>query len=173
MKQFNTVSTLYRDVPPHEITPTMPAMSKALGSHLLPLESLGTSLRWTDPRSTSAYNPTENAAIAKLDSHVIPDHHVELRASEAMKKFMVDLALNPKLLRDYKADPAAVVEAREGLTAKDKFALQYGKDGPIYTVKRDTRSNIAEGREVTEEEIAGGAGPSAFFTVIPLTLANM
>jgi len=124
VKQFNTVSTLY--VPPRETPSVDPAMIKSVVIPQPRSERLGTSVRWTDPKSTSAYGLTENNAIAKLDSHVIPDHHVELHASEAVKKFMMDLALNPRLLRDYKANPASVVEGVEGLTSKDKFALQYG-----------------------------------------------
>lgn len=161
LKQFNTVSTLY--VPPREISPINSTMSEALGRPRLPLAILGTS---PDSRCTNAYGPIENATIAKLDSHIIPDDHIELRASAAIKKFMIDLALKPRLFSTYKEDPASIVEAVEGLTAKDKFALQFGKDGPIYTLMQATRSDIAQGREVTEDEIARGAGPIAFLTVL-------
>ncbi|OAX32466.1 hypothetical protein K503DRAFT_776624, partial [Rhizopogon vinicolor AM-OR11-026] len=72
---------------------------------------------------------------------------------------MTDLALKPKLLEEYKLDPGAVVESAEELSDVEKFALKVASSGAAYISMTATESDIANGRKLTEDEIATAEGP--------------
>ncbi|OAX37066.1 hypothetical protein K503DRAFT_257258 [Rhizopogon vinicolor AM-OR11-026] len=71
-----------------------------------------------------------------------------------MKKFMTDLALKSKFLEEYKLDPVAVVKSAEGLSNLGKFGLKLARDGAADALMKATESDIASGRQLTEDEIS-------------------
>ncbi|OAX31466.1 hypothetical protein K503DRAFT_777548 [Rhizopogon vinicolor AM-OR11-026] len=89
-----------------------------------------------------------------------------------MKKFMIDLALKPKFLEEYKLDPEAVVESAERLSNVEKFALKAARAGAAYILMKATESDIASGRQLTEDEIAAAEGSEGqTYIVLVLTIA--
>jgi hypothetical protein len=163
VKKFNAISTLY--IPPRDTNSTR--STTALGSDAL-LESIRPLMRWdgSKPTFVPANGPRERDIIAQLDNHVTPEGYRTLHISPAMKKFMTDLALKPKLLKEYKAKPLAVVESMEGLTELEKFGLKLGEEGPAYALMTATQSDIANGRELTKDEIANISRPLGLGTVL-------
>ncbi|OAX33201.1 hypothetical protein K503DRAFT_869694 [Rhizopogon vinicolor AM-OR11-026] len=157
-KQFGTISTLY--IPPRDERHANFSMAKAFGSPGVPVQ-LDCSVKWAGPKLTivSANGPYEHEVIAQIDAHVAPEGHTKLHMSAAMRKFMTDLALKPKLLEEYKLDPVAVVESAEGLSNLEQFGLKFGTDGPAGALMTATESDIVSGRQLTEEEIAKANGP--------------
>ena len=115
-----------------------------------------------------AYGPREKEAIAKLDSHVTPTDRRILRASPAMTKAMTDLALDPKLLEQYKADPHAVAETMKELSSVEKAAMGTGHAGAIYAVMTATPSDITNNSEPTIEAMNPTTSEAAFILVPPL-----
>ncbi|OAX30616.1 hypothetical protein K503DRAFT_788340, partial [Rhizopogon vinicolor AM-OR11-026] len=111
--------------------------------------------------------------IAQIDTHVVPEGHKKLHTSAAMKKFMTDLALKPKFREEYSLDPVAIVEAAEGLSNLEKFGLKFGDGGAAHILMKATESDIASGRQLTEDEIAkgDGSGESPFVLVLLFVLA--
>jgi hypothetical protein len=163
VKQFNAISTLY--IPPRDTNSTHSAT--ALGSDAS-LESIRPLMRWDGPKPTftPANGPRERDIIAQLDNHVTPEGHRTLHISPAMKTFMIDLALKPKFLKEYKAKPLAVVESMEGLTELEKFGLKLREEGPAYALMTATQSDIATGRQLTKDEIVNISRPLALGTVL-------
>ena len=157
-KQFGTISTLY--IPPRDERPLHSGMAEAFGMTAAPVEQ-HSSVEWAGPKlnTVSAYTPHERDVIAQIDAHVAPEGHTKLHMSAAMKKFMTDLALKPKLLEEYKLDPVAVVESAEGLSNLEQFGLKFGTDGPAGALMTATEPDIVSGRQLTEEEIAKANGP--------------
>lgn len=131
--QIRKTSILY--IPPRNIAPIHPDTMAAMN---LPDMTglLSTSVQWEGPRfiETTGYGPAERAFVNRLDQHVIPEGRKSLRASAAMRKFMINLALDPEALKDYKNDPLAVVAGVTGLTDREKFALGMASEGPIFAV---------------------------------------
>ena len=140
VKQFNTLSTMY--IPPRDLTPAHHIMTQRLG-----LSSL------SDNRSAPpAYGRYELERVASIDTHTTPEGYRILQASSAARKLLADLALNPKLREEYGVNPQTVVEARDGLTEREKAALSTGQEGPVYAVMKPSLSDIKSGREA---DIAG------------------
>ncbi|KAI6042262.1 tetrapyrrole methylase [Pisolithus marmoratus] len=169
VKQFTPTSTLY--IPPRNIAQPDQTVVQSLGltsTHLRPIDIYPRS-KWVAAQlpTVPAYGPLERATVERIASHVTPTDHTVLHASSTIKKFLTDLALSPSLLARYKADPVAVLDATPGLSAKEKFALSFGKPGPVYSVMRATPSAVASGQEVTLDEIAGSVEVpcSPFFLV--------
>ncbi|KAG6333292.1 hypothetical protein ID866_5800 [Astraeus odoratus] len=161
VKQFNPISTFY--VPPRDSTPLDQTAVQTLNlsrtftsthpmQHFAHCKSTGVC-----PSEASAYGPYEQAAIEHLATHTPPDHAVRLQASPAMKQFMADLALNPSLLSQYKANPAVVVDDIPGLSEKEKFALKLNKPGPVQAVMHTNYAATDCGQEMTFNEIAAQA----------------
>src|SRR5882757_8694251 len=100
-KQFGTISTLY--IPPRDERPVYSSMAEAMGSPAAPVKP-HSSVQWAAPKlnKVSVYGPHERDVIAQIDTHVTPECHKKLHMSDAMKKFMTDLALKPKFLEEYK-----------------------------------------------------------------------
>jgi hypothetical protein len=173
IKQFNAVSTLY--IPPLNTGSTHPAMAESLGTKEGRMQLMRYSSRWIDPMLAKAhtYGPHEKNAIAQIDNHIPPKSHATMNASPEMIKFMTDLALRPNFLEDYKADPVAVVEASSGLSSREKFALKLGKPGPIYSMMSATPSDIANKRELTDEEIVNADAQFALTPMIVVLVASV
>jgi len=78
---------------------------------------------------------------------------------------MIDLALSSKLLETYKADPALVVDAGDGLTAGEKSALESGQPGAVYKMMMATQEEVSTGFEksLSEEELKVGAPDMSAF----------
>jgi len=168
-KQFGAISTLY--IPLRDKGLVDPSMANAFGSPAGPV-TLHSSVKWAGPKLNivSAYGPHERDVIAQIDTHVAPEGYKKLHTSDAMKKFMIDLALKPKFLEEYKLDPAAVVESAEGLSNMEKFGLKVAKAGAAHILMKATESDIASGRQLTEDEIAIAEGPLVGPTVIVLVV---
>lgn len=172
VKQFTTTSTFY--VPPCNIAQVDQAVVQKFGlsgkySH--PIEVYPRS-RWVAGKlpAVPAYGPLERTAVERLASHVTPADYTVLHASSAMKKFMTDLALTPSLLAQYKADPAAVLDATPGLSVKEKFALSFDKPGPVFGIMRATPTAVAGGQELTLDEIAGSVEDSIAAKIVVISL---
>ncbi|OAX32862.1 tetrapyrrole methylase [Rhizopogon vinicolor AM-OR11-026] len=166
-KQFGTISTLY--IPPRDEGHVNLSMAKVFGGPGASVK-LNDSIKWAGPKLNivSANDPHERDVIAQVDTHVAPEGHKKLRVSAAMKKFMTDLALKPKFLEEYKLDPVAVVESAEGLSNLERFGLKFARSGPADALMKATESDIASGRQLTEEEIAQGTGPVGLQTALAL-----
>ena len=168
VKQFTTTSTFY--VPPRNTAQTDQTVLQKLGLSVTYAhdKSVYPRSRWVAGQlpAAPAYGPVERAAVERITSHVIPADYRVLHASSAMKKFMTDLALSPSLLAQYKADPAAVLDATPGLSVKEKFALSLNKPGPIHAIMRATPTTIASGQEPSLDEIAGSGDFSHAETLV-------
>ncbi|GJE88471.1 tetrapyrrole methylase [Phanerochaete sordida] len=140
LTRFTTASTFY--VPPRDVNaaPNRSEMIKMLGlpegmGHITERYPYATQLGGA---AVPAYGPLEQAAVARLANHTAPQDHVLLRASPALRRFMTDLALQPSLREQYKADPAAVVEAVPELSEDEKAALATGEAGPVLSLMSGT-----------------------------------
>ncbi|THU91725.1 tetrapyrrole methylase [Dendrothele bispora CBS 962.96] len=77
------------------------------------------------------YGPRELAAVTKLKSHTIPEHYQPLATSKAMTDVMTKLALDPRVLSEYKASRQDFVHSVPGLTPNEKNALVKGEIAAI------------------------------------------
>jgi len=157
-KQFGTISTLY--IPPRDEAPISSDIVEVFSTLAVPVMALSP-MKWVGPKLNivSAHSPYERDVIAQIDTHIAPEGHRKLHTSTAMKKFMTDLALKPKFLKEYKLDPVAVVESAEGLSDVEKFGLRLAKAGAANILMTATESDIASGRHLTDDEIANADGP--------------
>jgi hypothetical protein len=164
-KQFQTISTLY--IPARDEPPIHSGIAEAMGSPATPAK-LHPSVKWAGPKLNiaSTYGPHELDVIAQIDTLVVPEEYKKLHTSAAMKKFMTDLALKPKVLEEYKLNPIAAVESVEGLSNLEKFGLKFVKDGPADVLMKATESDIASGRQPTKDEIAKSIGPLGLATFV-------
>ncbi|KAG9080771.1 hypothetical protein FRC06_006184 [Ceratobasidium sp. 370] len=151
--RIGSASTLY--IPPRDIDPTHPHMT-ALGFPEM-LGLVGGSSQWVGPRfvDTADYGPVEREFVDQLDQHVIPDDFKSLRASASMRKFMIDLALDPNRLKEYKENPSAVAASVPGLTDRERSALGIASDGPIITVMLRTSDVEPTEEELVEADLKG------------------
>ena len=162
LKKINPISTFY--IPPINAPPTDDAMAELFGpgtqTRLLPRAS-----KWVDPGFTgaNAYGPHERAVIAQIDSHVVPKTHRSAQVSSAMKDFMIDLATKPKLLREYRANPEAVVDRADQLSSLEKFGLKLNKEGAVHALMTSTSADLKSGRVLTEEDIVAAGPPTQSF----------
>ncbi|KAJ3912580.1 tetrapyrrole methylase [Lentinula edodes] len=157
IKQITTVSTFY--VPPREKAPVVQSLTEVLKSRFT-----------TAIVSPIAYGEFERNAVSRIANHNTPVDHAELRASAAVRKFMIDLALKPDLQDRYKKDPVAVTNAIPELTAEERFALGLGKPGPVSVIMRATKSDLAAGNFPTSETIADSVGSDGLNAVTSLTV---
>ncbi|KAF8608048.1 tetrapyrrole methylase [Ceratobasidium sp. AG-I] len=145
--QIRSTSILY--IPPRDIVPVHPDAAAALK---LPdmLGLLSTSVQWVGPRfiETADYGPVERKFVDQLERQVIPEGQQSLRASTAMRKFMINLALDPNGLKEYKESPSAVAAGVPGLTDRERSALAIASEGPIFVVMSRT-----DDEEPTEEQL--------------------
>ncbi|KAG9093681.1 hypothetical protein FRC06_011414 [Ceratobasidium sp. 370] len=161
MRQFNPTSTLY--VPPRDPLPIDKNMLEKLGLG----ESNGHDgrhfprLRWAGPSFTAppAYGPLELEAIKGLDPNNLPSAEMVLRESPAIREFMTKLALDHAFLRAYWNDPPTVVEAAQGLSHIEGFALQLLRAPAVRRVMWATPADIESGRVPTEEELVDPDDP--------------
>ncbi|KAL5480173.1 hypothetical protein ACEPAI_1443 [Sanghuangporus weigelae] len=133
VKKINPASTFY--VPPRSVAEPSDAMAQKLG-----IADSGRYLRGLFPpvpfagpdfSTTPAYGSNELAAVRKIDKHPAPNQLKTFHTSDALKKLTVDLALHPKLLNEYRANPTAYAEAVEGFTEQEKTALSLGSSGAV------------------------------------------
>lgn len=78
-----------------------------------------------------AYGVAENAAIAKMNSHMPPTFYKPTSASTAMKEVMITLALDPKALAEYKKNPALFSDSISGLSPVERAALREADESKI------------------------------------------
>ncbi|QRV91820.1 tetrapyrrole (Corrin/Porphyrin) methylases [Ceratobasidium sp. AG-Ba] len=103
------------------------------------------------PITITNYGDYLQEAQDRLSHHVIPETYKSLRASSAMKKFMIDLSLDPNLKERYNSGTEArqaMLNGVVGLTDRERFALRMGQAGPIAAIMLRT-SDL----EPTEEEL--------------------
>ncbi|OAX32898.1 hypothetical protein K503DRAFT_804824 [Rhizopogon vinicolor AM-OR11-026] len=148
-------------------------MAKAMGSKSTPV-TLHYSVKWAGPKLNivSPHGPHERDVLARINTNVAPEGHKKLHASVGMTKFMTDLALKPKFLQEYKLDPVAVVDAAEGLSDLEKFGLKFARSGPVDALMKATEFDIANGRQLTEDDILDARGPLLLFTPLLIIAAT-
>ncbi|EJD06538.1 tetrapyrrole methylase [Fomitiporia mediterranea MF3/22] len=174
VEKFSTTSTLY--VPPSVEARLSGIMVRELGLEDSGFHTKSSQSRtlWAGPVTSSApaYGPQERIVIAQIDKDVIPDSHQILQASDAMKKTMANLALNPKLSEEYYASPSTVVEKVTGLSEQEKKALILCSAGAIHMVMAATQTNIAQGHQWSAEELeaAGTPHPALALLVVIICL---
>ncbi|KAF8735111.1 hypothetical protein AX14_002725 [Amanita brunnescens Koide BX004] len=140
-KKITPISTFYIPPVPSAIRSRDPAMAKQLD------------LKSTIVKSRADY---ENEWFSGIDDHVTPADYKYNIASPAVKRFMIDLALNPKLRELYKNDPAAVVFARgDELTEAEKVGLRLDNPAVVYKLMRATQDEISQrgGKSIGMEEV--------------------
>ncbi|KAG9126655.1 hypothetical protein FRC07_002595 [Ceratobasidium sp. 392] len=155
-KQIGTSSTLY--IPPrHAASIHTPTVDRLELSDLA-RGHLSASLMWDGPRfvNTADYGPLERQVVAQLHQNQVPENRDSLHGSPAMKDFMIKLSLEPKLRDEYNANPSAVVAKVQGLTDREKFALQLNHEGPVRVIM--SRRTAQEPSEEELEEAASGDG---------------
>lgn len=133
------------------------------------------SSRWLEPEVSAreAYGAHENAAIAKIESHVPPSFYRPLSASTAMIK----LALDPRALADYKCDPALFSDSISGLTPWERTALRDAHASKIISsMKGKTISFTPSNYDFTFNYIAdnteGVFVPPIFLLVVIIDIAG-
>ena len=99
-KRVTGISTFY--MPPAVYLSTDPEAARSLGLRLksyapTPTDAFG---------GSSPYGPAEKPAIKELRNHVTPEGYKRPRAFRQTYDLMRDLALSPKLLREYRRRPA-------------------------------------------------------------------
>ncbi|KAI3606145.1 uroporphyrin-iii c tetrapyrrole (corrin porphyrin) methyltransferase [Moniliophthora roreri] len=161
---FDVVSTLY--VPPRDTGPVDPA---PVGVRIDAIEAYRSSLKWSarniNRKLSYAYNRYESDVIDKLKGYVIPEGHRILQGSSAMKTFLTDLALKPRLLEEYREDPAAVVDRVDGLTEDEKYGLKLGTEGPVYALMSRTAEDVSSSKKLSRSDLLGGK-PTAFVGLV-------
>ncbi|CAE6483608.1 unnamed protein product [Rhizoctonia solani] len=135
---ISSSSSLY--IPPRDIPPINSSMSNKLQLHDYALPLLGTPPVWEGSRfiNSVTYGPVERRFVAGLDQHVTPSSHRTLHASPAMRKFMIELALNRASQHEYRRNPVAVSESVSNLTDRERFALGSAHAGAIHLVMSRT-----------------------------------
>ncbi|KAG8730207.1 hypothetical protein FRC11_007267, partial [Ceratobasidium sp. 423] len=122
-REISSRSSLY--IPPRDIPPINSSRSDELQLHEHALPLLDTPPVWEGSRfvNSATYGPLENLFVSQLDQHVTPSSHRPLRASPAMKKFMVELMLNQAKREEFLQNPSAVARSIEGLTNLERTVL--------------------------------------------------
>ncbi|KAI3615086.1 uroporphyrin-iii c tetrapyrrole (corrin porphyrin) methyltransferase [Moniliophthora roreri] len=110
---------------------------------------------YVPPRDTGPVDP----------DHVVPEGHRILQGSPAMKTFLMDLALKPRLLEEYRENPAAVVDRVDGLTEDEKYGLELGTEGPVYALMSRTAEDVSSGKKLSRSDLLGGK-PTAFVGLV-------
>ncbi|KAJ4470804.1 tetrapyrrole methylase [Lentinula aciculospora] len=135
-KQVTGISTFY--IPPKETKCVNVDMMRRLDllSHGIPIKQLSffPSNKWAPANSVPdvvAYGPADQAAVVKLNTHKVPEQYPALATSKAMTDIMTKLALDPRILTEYKADTQAFVHSVPDLTLVEKKALELGNLGAI------------------------------------------
>lgn len=82
-----------------------------------------------------------------------------------MKTFLMDLALKPRLLEEYRENPAAVVDRVDGLTEDEKYGLELGTEGPVYALMSRTAEDVSSGKKLSRSDLLGGK-PTAFVGLV-------
>nr|P9WEN1.1 RecName: Full=Methyltransferase/ribosomally synthesized cyclic peptide gymnopeptides precursor gymMA1; AltName: Full=Gymnopeptides biosynthesis cluster protein MA1; Contains: RecName: Full=N-methyltranferase gymM1; Contains: RecName: Full=Ribosomally synthesized cyclic gymnopeptides core peptide; Contains: RecName: Full=Follower peptide; Flags: Precursor [Gymnopus fusipes] len=129
-KRVSGISTFY--IPPKELKdPSMDIMRRL---ELLAADQVPDK-QWhfypTNQWAPSApnvvpYGPIEQAAIVQLGSHTIPEQFQPIATSKAMTDILTKLALDPKMLTEYKADRRAFAQSALELTVNERDALEMG-----------------------------------------------
>ncbi|KAG6859975.1 hypothetical protein C0995_001077 [Termitomyces sp. Mi166 len=165
VKQITTISTFY--IPPRGLPLVDKEMERKFSEPSDPESPLGQRvtalhayprLKWISAGSPTppAYGPVENIAVSRLANYIIPNDKLFLRGSQALRQFIVDLALQPALRERYKEDPASVVDALPGVAPEEKFALTLYHPAAVMRVMQGTREAITNKEVLTREEIAQG-----------------
>ncbi|KAG6331857.1 hypothetical protein ID866_7233 [Astraeus odoratus] len=176
VKQINAASTFF--VPPRESIPFDRAATQKFS---FPGSISDTPLMRRFPyckligalsNDSSPYGLDEKAAVKRLATHAPLENTSTLQASPAIRQFMTDLALNPNLLAQYKANSAAVVDSIPELSELEKLALKLDQPGPIYAIMRSNPAVTSCGEEINFDKFANAPneGMAAFSIIADLVL---
>jgi hypothetical protein len=92
-------------------------------------------VKWIDPErqdtAGNIYGQWESAAIAQIESHVIPEGYRALVASPAMVGLMKKLALDPKALAVFEQNPTFLIDSTPDLKPLEIEALKLGQQNAI------------------------------------------
>ena len=72
------------------------------------------------------YGQTEESAIAELKTHTLPKEYRPLSASKGLIDVLTQLALDPKTLVRYKANPSAFIQSVPDLSTEERGTLEAG-----------------------------------------------
>lgn len=136
-RRVNEASTFY--LPPKAARPIDAGMAAALGLAAADAEAD------TDPfqPSRALYTRRELDAVAELDSHRVPEEYRPARPSPELFGLIRDLALDPRLLERYEADPELVLRARPGLSDVERAAVLSGDRRWLRVVMQRSGSEVA------------------------------
>ena len=95
------------------------------------------------------YEPNSIAAIDRLETHVVPEQYSALAISKVMADVMTQLALDPKALAKYKADPRGFVQSVPELTTQERAALESGDSWALRCAMRKVPVSLLEAAKDT------------------------
>lgn len=147
-KRVGGVSTFY--IPPKGRKESNADISRELG--LIP-DPLGSSRpdkfpsnQWEPKQrqTLAAYSEKAVAAIDELEAHVVPEQYQPLKTSKAMSDIMTQLALEPKVLAKYKADPSRFAHSVPDLTSQEREALEVGDYWGLRCAMKNMPNSVLE-----------------------------
>ncbi|CAE6462821.1 unnamed protein product [Rhizoctonia solani] len=155
-REISSRSSLY--IPPRDIRPLSSSRSDELQLHEHALPLLGTPPVWEGSKfvNSAPYGPLESLFVSELDQHVTPISHKPLRASPAMKKFMIDLALDEAKQKDLLQNPFAVACSIEDLTDFERTVLiKYCNTPKAITYAMREPGDLTEAKLVADLAVYG------------------
>ncbi|KAG6330027.1 hypothetical protein ID866_9061 [Astraeus odoratus] len=170
VKQLSPISTLY--VPPRDSTPFDQVAAQKLGLSRdfsrQPMQRFPYCKLFGV--NVPAYGPFEKAAVERLESHTPPVNTARLQASPAIRRFMADLALSPRFLAQYKANPAALVDSIPDLSEIEKFALKLDKPSPVQAVMQANCDAAIRREGMSFAEIAASANKDVLYFAVAIII---
>lgn len=162
-KRVGGVSTFY--IPPKsrkEINPEIIQLLKFLPegqvpdkrTQIYPPNQWGPSVPILPP-----YGLTEQLAVAQLETHTPPEQYQPLATSKAMTDAMTQLALDPKALARYKADPSAFAQSAPDLSPQERAALEVGNMWAIRCAMKDIPTSLLDAASQGSEELSPPGAP--------------
>lgn len=136
-KKVTGLTTFY--LPPKDPRPADPEMAARLGLRIIPGAKGITGPYPID----KPYSEADKAAVAALDTHVLPKNYRRLRATPALRSAMQKLALEPASQRLYLKSPAAFASTITGLRSNERRALETGRPYPIVSAMKASSTDEA------------------------------
>lgn len=152
-KQINSISTFF--IPLRDFIGINAKVAEKIWGANAAYDVLEATPKWNQfrPAPEHAYGERELKMIAQLDNHVVPEDHKDLRASEAMRKFMIDPSFQPRLCEEYRINLVSVVVNAKGLSDLERFILKLGSQDAAFTIMKASKADMDSGREITKDEL--------------------
>lgn len=122
--------------------------------------------QWEPERrpTMTPYGPSSMAAIAQLETHIVPEQYQPLATTKVMTDVMTQLALDPKALAKYKADQSAFAQSVPGLSAQERTALESGNSWALRCAMRNVPVSMLEINK-NPSNTSSASDPVPFFIV--------